>query len=510
MLRTVAACALLLAGTLAGCLGAPPPALPPVPAPLPTLPDWAARALPFGQGHNHSRAAEHQGLSTADFEVLGWDPLATDYYGGAGAGTYYCGEATQTPEGRRLAVVNGFASDVAFVLVDVTDPARPQKVGEYALARAHVYDVAITADGKHVVVGTTSIDNPEKAAGALPGPGLERVQPRWRDACTGGERDAGPEQLLPLGSSVLLVGVQDLAEPVLEDAVPAPPRGPHSVSTALVDGKQLVLASVQYTLHLASLFYFLEVQQGPLGAKLHLLSTYDPPPSPQREPVTNGHVDGSIQKHPLTGRTLAYLADWDGGMVVVDITDPAMPTTLAVWSDYPGPLGEGDALGHIHATLPIEGTWDGHHFTIAGQELGGRPKTRPSGWIHILDTTDPSRPTEAGRWTLPVDVTWDAGLIFSTHYFALQDRVLFVSMYHAGVWAVDLRDAGKLADPPAIGVFIPANEPPKPPAHPSTAPETLQVLAFPDSLLVYDANSGVYAVRFDAAHPAPSPPTWKV
>jgi hypothetical protein len=144
------------------------------------------------------------------------------------------------------------------------------------------------------------------------------------------------------------------------------------------------------------------------------------------------------------------------------------------------------------------------------QELGGRPVNRPTGWVIVLDTTDPAQPQEAGRWTLPVDVVWEGRLMFSTHYLTVVDRTMFVSMYHGGLWAADLTT---LPEPLTVGVLIPANVPPipVPGARAGWAPETLDVLAQPDgSLAVFDASSGVYTVRFDASRPAPPPPPWQV
>lgn len=510
----------LVALALAGCLSAPGPGGgPPAQPPLVVPEEWAALALPAGQGHNHSDPDEHRALSTPNFEVLGWDPLLTEAKGGS-AGGYLCGDLATTQEGRRLAVVHSFTTDVAFVVADVTDPARPRKVGEYVLEWAHTYDVAVTPDGKHVVLGTSPLDTgPDQSPAALPapeGPRVARVQPMFRDACTGELRAQGPERMLPLASGVVLVGIEDPAEPVFEDFRPMPLLGPHSVSTAEVDGRQLVLASVTNLAHGASYFHFLEVEDTPLGPRLAHLGTYQAqqPPSPEGPAaVFNGHVDGTIQEHPLTGQALAYLANWDGGVVVVDITEPRTPRAIGAWSDGPGlGLQGGESLGAIHEALPIEGLWDGRHYTIAGQELGGRPQGRPTGWVYVLDTTDPARVEEVGRWTLPVDVAWDGFLQFSTHYVEVVGRTLFVTMYHGGVWAVDLSTPERLREPATVGVFLPDRVSPKPPKGPAFGwtPTVLDVLAYPNGdLVVFDGPSGLYTLRFDAAKPAPAPPPWR-
>ena len=472
--------------------------------------DWAARALPSDEAHDHTDFAQHANLSTPNFVELGWDALATDAYG-TGAGGYYCGQVATTDAGQRLAVVNSFTTDVAFVLADVTDPAAPTMLGEYLLDRVHVYDSAITPDGRFVVLGA----NPETsapAASALDGLAAPMVTPAWRDACTGETRAAGPEQSLPLAPGVILVDVTDPSTPTFAQFVPTPVLGPHSVYATEVDGTTYVVASITNLEHQASYFQFYEVTDTPLGGQLVHLATYQAPPGPTSTiPLINGHNDASIMKHPVTGQLLAYLANWDGGMVILDISTPQAPIVVSTWGGADNDqvsLGDEDS-GGIHGTLPVEGLWDERHYVIAGQELGGHPEGRPTGWIFIVDDTDPANPVEVGRWTLPVDVNWTGFLQFSTHYFSLVERTLFVSMYHGGVWAVDLSTPEAMAAPPTIGAFVPGRAPPTPPAT-SGYEETLDVLAFENGdLAVFGALSGVYMVRFDpSVASVPPMPAW--
>ncbi|HWH07665.1 MAG TPA: hypothetical protein VNX21_00600, partial [Candidatus Thermoplasmatota archaeon] len=127
--------ALLLALALAGCVTpAAQDGLGSSAAPVDA--SWAVRALPHGDDHDHFDIAQHQGLSTPNFRVVGWDPLVVDAKGQT-AGGYLCGETATTEDGRQLAVVNSFVTDVVFVVMDVTEPAAPRKVGEFVLENGH-------------------------------------------------------------------------------------------------------------------------------------------------------------------------------------------------------------------------------------------------------------------------------------------------------------------------------------------------------------------------------------
>jgi hypothetical protein len=463
----------------------------------------------------------HANLTTPNFHVLGYDPLLVPSQGNKSAGGYLCGEVAQRADGRKLAVVNSYTTDVAFVLVDVTDAAHPTPVGEYLVRGTHAYDVAMTPDGKHVVVANDP-DIPPKTP-SVPGaalPDVQLVQPMWRDACTGETRPAGPEESVPLGPSTILVGIEDPKSPVFEDVSPAPLIGPHSVSTARTAQGIMVISSTTNLVHDLSYYEFFLVQDTPLGPKLALQSIYQaPPPADPKTPIINGHVDASVAVHPITKRTLAYLADWDAGVIVLDITDPRTPTELGSWSPFTGGPGyvAGIETGNIHSTYPINGTWDGHHYVMAGQEIVSHPKDHPSGYIFILDDTDPAHPTLAGKWTLPVQTDWGKNvLLFSTHYVAVVNRTLFVTVYHGGLWAADLSTPQKIADPPSVGVFVPDKLPPAgPPASQGVGVDdlpnfiVLDVLPFADgTMAVYDATGGVYMLRYDDAHPMPAPPTW--
>lgn len=497
---------LLVATFVAGCVSVPQP--PDATATLGAIDaSWAVRALPTGSGHDHHDPAQHKGLSTPNFEVVGWNELPTDAFQNKTAGGWSCGEAGTTKDGRRLAVVNSFTSEVMFVVVDVTDPAHPEKIGELVMPEGHAYDAAMTPDGTHVLIAQNNV---RKGALGLPALPLAARAPVFRSACAGVEVPLDPNELLSTLPGVVLISIADPEHPAIVDGFFGGALGPHSVATSRVDNVTYAIVSALQLEHQASAFEFFTVQ----GDHLQFESAYQAPPVPGQTPaLLNGHMDGTIAKHPVTKQVLAYLADWNAGMIIVDVSNIKLPMYVSSFSEMKDPTVYIPEDGSIHDTLPIEGLWEGRHYVLAGQELTDKPKARPSGWVYILDDTDPASLKVAGRWTIPVDREWQGYLAFSLHYIGLVNRTLFVSSYHAGLWAVDLSTPESLANPPTLGVFMPDREPANPPdpKEQTGAPDLEDVLPQPDgTLLTFDSYSGAYVLRFHPETAVPVLPAWTV
>ena len=505
-MRAIGLGLLVLSSTfLAGCVGPGSP-VDPASAEVDETLDWALRAVVAGKGHDHQKIAHHRGLSSGNFEQLGWDPLLTEAYGGASAGGYFCGDAAVSGE-RRLAVVHGLGTKIAFVLSDVTDPANPVKLSEMALGGTAARDVAMTPDQRWIVLGASFFNtrNAMPRSDAAPALTLAANDGYVEDSCTGTRTPLAPVSPLGYPSGAVLVDISDPTAPKVADYFPLPVFGTHSIGVAEVDGKNIVLASVLNSAQPTGYYAFFTIE----GGRLVFQSAYDSVPVVRGRPVLdNWHNDGWIHKHPVTGQTLAYLADWDGGLVVLDVSELRAPREVARWAEFESE-GPGDDIGSIHTALVLDELWDGRHYTFLGQEIINHPADTPTGIVYVLDTTDPANPERVGAWTLPVDPEWnDEFLVFSTHYIAHQGRTLFVSMYHGGVWAVDVEDPTM---PRSVGVFLPSEESPKPPKGSWYSPTVMEVKPLGgDELVLWDGNSGLYTVRFDASDPAPLLPEWDV
>jgi hypothetical protein len=466
---------------------------------------WALRALPTkgtDDHHDHNDAAMHKGLSTPNFQVIGWDPLVSDYHRRP-SGAYSCGTVIDTDE-RTIGVYNSFGTDVALIIVDLKDPVHPTKLGELVLPLTHVYDVSVTDDGMFAVLGTDPLDM---------GPDLPptfgatyTTRPTFRDAC--GVEHAGPETQLPYDSGLLLVDLRDPTNPTVADYVPQPVLGAHSVSAATIDGVTYIAASTTNLVHGASyyVFYTVDLLAGFGTLQPYGVMTAQYPAIPDGAPAVdaqiNGHVDATIAKHPVTGQVLAYLANWNGGVTIAELAGRGNVRAIGLWNDF-DPAKGAEMTGQIHSVNPMPALRNGRHITAIGQEIGGHPANRPSGQAILLDTTDPTHPKAVARWTLPVDAQWDEGAIFSTHYLDLVGDTLFVSMYHAGIWAADANES-QWPNLPSLGVFLPDHDSDAPfttGVYP-WRPLTVEIGHLDDGTLVtVDHATGVYTLRFTPDDP---------
>lgn len=479
--------------------------------------DWPELAFPTGSDHDHTDPSHHVGLSTPNFRVLGHDPLTSDHYGKA-AGGNGCSSAVDA-DGRRIAITNSVHNAAALTVVDVTDPLAPAMVGELVLENAHVYDNALTPDLRYAVLGTSPYETGPDLPLETVGMPVGMPKAMFRDACTGITVPVPGSEWLPFPAGLVLVDLLDPRAPAVIDYVPLPVTGTHSLRAFDVDGRNILLASINGQTAATGYFELLEIIETPAGAKMLPLSVIQPPEHTTMDPAEasepSGH-DGWIQRHP-NGQWLAYLADVYLGAFIANIDDLTAPKII-------GQANPRDVFGRdilVHGLEPIAGEWDGRHYTIGHEECPTRSSDAPGCFLWILDTTDPTKPLTVGAWTLPVDnIEWTTPFQFSFHYTALRGTTLFVTAYHAGLWAIDLSDFSTLPTLDTVGVFMPDRIVETEGGHNpavtylldgtfDNAPTLLDVDVMPDGTLVlFDMYSGLYTVAFDDANPAPPPTPW--
>jgi hypothetical protein len=424
------ALALLLA---AGCLSASTP-----PAPPPLDVDRAA-LLPVGapivQDHDHADPALHVG--SANIAAVGYhsgygDGTAAALPEGQGFSEMAVWEGERDGANRTLAFVGRRGGpDGGFVVIDATDPTAMQRLG--AFPGLGNYDIEISADGAFAFSTT-----------------------QWLPT----EQD--PAQLEPAEDQrgVYIVDLADLASPALAGFFPVPTRGAHTLSHfAMADGRELVILNTYDFVPDPSLRVPIPGLGGNPVAHRVLITQFVRAPSPHLEllsvfqkteevaPQGKAYFphDTFVQVHPVTGALILYVAYWDLGAYLVDISDPTMPRELSRLTDF-----SPSKHASIHLARPAPALIDGVHVTITEPELGATDET---GQLTLYDTTDPAAPKRLGYWTLPGDLAITEGLIFSPHNFDIANGRVYLAHYHAGVWVIDVHNASLLQRPEEIGYY---------------------------------------------------------
>lgn len=471
-MRPLAALAVLIGSTLlAGCLDEPP--LPDggdvvelVPIPL----------LPIEVDHDHSLPEEH---------AVSANLLRVSFHSGYGDGT-----TAALPAGQgfsELFVRDGLAflgrrggPDGGFVIFDVADPAAPKRLGDFnGLAN---YDVESTHDNAYVFYVSQYLNNQQP----------ESVPPR------------GPGDF-PRGIHVVDVG--DPSSPEDVNFFPVPTRGAHTLTYHRTDSGRELVAAQSYDFlpdpslglpvpgagvnPVAERVMIFDFVRDP-SPRLELLSTFEKhelPPLNEFFPH-----DVTIQKHPLTGQLLMYVAYWDLGAFIVDISDPSEPQEIARMTDF-----SPSKLQQMHLVSPADDLIAGRHVTVAEPELGGA--TPETGQYTLFDTTDPAHPKRLGYWTLPGEIQNDAGTRFSPHNFEVEDGRLYLAHYHAGIWVIDVSTAERLEKPEPLA-FVQPNEPRE--GYEGDSSNVWTALYDDGVIYASDIATGLYAYRY-AGDPMPGP-----
>mgnify|MGYP000088422834 CR=1 FL=1 len=163
-------------------------------------------------------------------------------------------------------------------------------------------------------------------------------------------------------------------------------------------------------------------------------------------------------------RDRAYLAYWDAGAWILDVSDPTTPTHLGHAADYtaeelaglePEEVGEHfyEPPGNAHYAQPSDdGTllavgaesWNVEGPSIEGDEPASEDTGGPGG-IALYDITDPANPRELAAIDPPLPPEGETakrsgGYYTTAHNFDIVGDVLYSSWYRAGVKVHDISD----------------------------------------------------------------------
>jgi hypothetical protein len=262
----------------------------------------------------------------------------------------------------------------------------------------------------------------------------------------------------PLTGGVYVFDVSDPSEPERVHYEPVgPSRGPHMVYYEQTgDGDELVFSAAGKEVVIHAFDRESE--------SLEELARYEPGQlSQDRDPNRAGPLyNPQAWLHDMfvmqedDGRLLMYVAAWDAGLHVVDVTEPSSPEPLGTWNDF----GD-DEAGNLHT---VATDWiDDRRITVGSVEVGfavvggtlyatGDEKSV----TYVWDTTDPEQPELLGKWTNPVDATTGRDYvpdeeISSTHNLQIEDGRIYQAHYDLGVWIVDISTTDNRTDPKTLG-----------------------------------------------------------
>jgi len=265
-----------------------------------------------------------------------------------------------------------------------------------------------------------------------------------------------PGSALPHGIDIL--DLSDKAHPTWVGFQPVTPDGPHSITYANITGHQIVFSStyayayayegVNVPLQQRLIIYELVVDPTTKMPMLKDLYEYTDPAAQQLSPTDRGGMfphDVSVSVHPYTHRTYAYVAYWDLGVVILDVTDPSHPVKVGQAVDF-GPT----TYREVHMVRQFPQPIDGRAVAAVEPEIGGEPDT---GYLTFLDVTDPANPHYLSSWKIPGNGTSEGGAL-GPHYFDVTEGRLVMASYAAGFWAVDVHDHDNLLHPRTVGYAL--------------------------------------------------------
>ena len=146
------------------------------------------------------------------------------------------------------------------------------------------------------------------------------------------------------------------------------------------------------------------------------------------------------------------VANWDAGLRIVDISDPANPVELGGWNDFPD--------GHEGNLHTVATEWIGdRRITVGTVEVGfavvgGYHYAMGSdrSILYVWDTTDPANIQLVGQWENPRgepsgrDMVPGEG-VTSTHNFQLEQGRVYLAHYGLGVFVLDVATSATQAAP---------------------------------------------------------------
>ena len=229
------------------------------------------------------------------------------------------------------------------------------------------------------------------------------------------------------------------------------------------------------------------------GQKYYIIDINDP-----KNPKAVGKYELDTPGHAIhdvwVADGIAYSSNWGDGIHMVDVGNgvaggsPSNPVKISSYA-YPNKAN--------HAAFPYKSK-TGKFYVIGGDEIfpygldmGPGGVNMAGGYLHVIDFTDFDNPQEVARFEIPY-----AG----SHNFWIEDDILYVAFYNAGVRVVDLSGelmGDLLAQGREIAWIIPndAN------GYSPNAPFTWGAQLHKGHIFYSDWNSGLWSAKMEPEKP---------
>ncbi len=191
--------------------------------------------------------------------------------------------------------------------------------------------------------------------------------------------------------------------------------------------------------------------------------------------------------HAMVQGERAYVGFWDGGMVILDISDLTRPRIVSRL--------DWDEGGHTHTCLPLPG----RDLVVVTDEAVTDGCDGPPHMVRVVDVSDEDHPEVVAICPVPEGDFCDRGLRFGAHCLHenrpgsyRSAEVVFATYFNAGLRVYDLADA---AAPVEIAHWIPE-------CPPGQQAAQINDVWIGEDHLVYvtdRVNGGVYILEPDAA-----------
>ncbi|MEZ4587189.1 MAG: Ig-like domain-containing protein [Gemmatimonadales bacterium] len=343
-------------------------------------------------------------------------------------------------DGRDYAITGTHSANGEAYFWDVTDPGNPVAIDTVTVDARTVNDVKVSEDGRIAVISREGASTRRNGIVILDVTNPRQVETLsvFDDQLTGGVHN-----VFVAGGHVYVVNnLQRLDVISIED-----PRAPRRVSTFEVDTPAHLIHDVWVVDGIAYVSYVFD--------GVILLD------------VGNG-VAGGSPSNPVRIASYAYPVDVSGEVSFAVPAHSAFPYRSSTGRSY---VLVGDESFRRAATNRAEGA----------------PAFETTGYIHVVDFTDPKNPEEVARVEVP-----EAG----SHNYWIQGDTLYAGFYNGGLRVFDL--SGELkGDLYRQGREIASYLPYDPKGLIPNSPRTWGAQWYKGNIFLSDTNSGLWVVRLE-------------